>query len=148
MWPRFDSLTWLHMWVEFVGSLFCSERVLPGCSGSPPSLLKNLRLISFESIYRVPNLGTIFGFMCGLSLLVLYSSLRGFSPVAPVPPPSLLKNLRLISFESIYRVPNLGTIFGFMCGLSLLVLYSALRGFSPVAPVPPLPPQKPTFDFI
>ena len=35
-------------------------------------------------------------------------------------------------------IPGLGVI----SGLSLLVLYSALRGFSPVFPFP----QKPTFD--
>ena len=34
-----------------------------------------------------------------------------------------------------------------LCGLSLLVLYSALRGFSPGTPVFPSP-QKPTFDLI
>ena len=33
------------------------------------------------------------------------------------------------------------------CGLSLLVLYSAPRGFSPGTPVFPSP-QKPTFDLI
>ena len=38
-------------------------------------------------------------------------------------------------------IPRLGVI----CGLSLLVLYSAPRGFSPGTPVFPSP-QKPTFD--
>ena len=28
LWPGFDSQTWRHMWVEFVGSLLCSERFL------------------------------------------------------------------------------------------------------------------------
>ena len=27
VWPAFDSQTWSQMWVEFVGSLLCSERV-------------------------------------------------------------------------------------------------------------------------
>ena len=36
---------------------------------------------------------------------------------------------------------------GAICGLSLLVLYSAPRGFSPGNPVF-LSPQKPTFDLI
>ena len=36
---------------------------------------------------------------------------------------------------------------GVICGLSLLVLYSALRGFSPGTPVFPSH-QKPTFDLI
>ena len=40
-------------------------------------------------------------------------------------------------------IPALGVI----CGLSLLVLYSAPRGFSPGTPVFPSP-QKPTFDLI
>ena len=40
-------------------------------------------------------------------------------------------------------IPALGGI----CGLSLLVLYFAMRGFSPGTPVFPSH-QKPTFDFI
>ena len=40
-------------------------------------------------------------------------------------------------------IPELGVI----CGLTLLVLYSAPRGFSPGTPVFPSP-QKPTFDLI
>ena len=36
---------------------------------------------------------------------------------------------------------------GAICGLSLLVLYSAMRGFSPDTPVFPCH-QKPTFDLI
>ena len=36
---------------------------------------------------------------------------------------------------------------GVICGLSLLVLYSAPRGFSPGTPVFPSP-QKPTFELI
>ena len=36
---------------------------------------------------------------------------------------------------------------GVICGLSLLALYSAPRGFSPGTPVFPSP-QKPTFDLI
>ena len=36
---------------------------------------------------------------------------------------------------------------GVICGLSLLVLYSAPRGFSPGTPVFPSP-QKPIFDLI
>ena len=40
-------------------------------------------------------------------------------------------------------IPRLGVI----CGLSLLVLFSAPRGFSPGTPVFPSP-QKPTFDLI
>ena len=42
MWPRFDSLTRRHMWVEFVGSLLCTERFSPGTPVSP--LLKNQHL--------------------------------------------------------------------------------------------------------
>ena len=42
MWPRFDSSTWRHMWVEFVGSLLCIERFSPGTPVSP--LLKNQHL--------------------------------------------------------------------------------------------------------
>ena len=33
MWLGFDSQTRHHMWVEFVGSLLCSERFFPRYSG-------------------------------------------------------------------------------------------------------------------
>ena len=42
MWPAFDSRTRRHMWVEFVGSLLCTERFSPGTPVSP--LLKNQHL--------------------------------------------------------------------------------------------------------
>ena len=35
MWPGFDSQTRRHLWVDFVGSLHCSERFCPGYSGLP-----------------------------------------------------------------------------------------------------------------
>ena len=37
MWPGFDSQTRRHMWIEFDGSLLCSERFSPGYSGFPLS---------------------------------------------------------------------------------------------------------------
>ena len=43
--------------------------------------------------------------------------------------------------------PGSFSAFGVKCGLSLLVLYSAMRGFSPGNPVFPSH-QKPTFDLI
>ena len=43
MWPRFDSQTRRLMWVEFVGSLLCTERFSLGTPVSP--LLKNHDLI-------------------------------------------------------------------------------------------------------
>ena len=49
VWPGFDFQTRCHMWVEFVGSLFCSERFFPGYSGFPLSS-KNLHLIQFDLI--------------------------------------------------------------------------------------------------
>ena len=42
MWPGFDSLTRRHMWVEFVGSLLCTERFSPGTPVSP--LFKNQKI--------------------------------------------------------------------------------------------------------
>ena len=48
MWPGFDSRTRRHMWVEFVGSLLCTERFSPGTSVSP--LLKNQHLTFFTFI--------------------------------------------------------------------------------------------------
>ena len=39
MWPGFDSQIWRHMWVEFVGSLLCTETFSPGTPVS--HLLKN-----------------------------------------------------------------------------------------------------------
>ena len=35
MWPGFDSQTRRHMWVEFFGSLLCTERFFSGFSGFP-----------------------------------------------------------------------------------------------------------------
>ena len=43
--------------------------------------------------------------------------------------------------------PNLISAPGVICGLSLLVFYSAMRGFPPGTPVFPSH-QKPTFDLI
>ena len=43
MWPWFDSRIGRHnMWVEFVGSLLCSERFFPGYSGFPLSPITNI----------------------------------------------------------------------------------------------------------
>ena len=42
MWPGFDSRTRRHMWVEFAGSLLCTERFSPDTPVSP--LLKNQHL--------------------------------------------------------------------------------------------------------
>ena len=39
MWPRFDSWTRRHMWVEFVA---CSERFFSGYSGFPLSSKTNI----------------------------------------------------------------------------------------------------------
>ena len=53
--------------------------------------------------------------------------------------------VRALAFHQ--RVPGLIPGPDVICGLSLLVLYSAPRGFSPGTPVFPSP-QKPTFDLI
>ena len=37
MWPGFDCWPQCHIWVDFVGSLLCSERFFPGYSGFPLS---------------------------------------------------------------------------------------------------------------
>ena len=37
MLPGFDSQTQRHMWVEFVGSLLCTEKFSPGTPVSDPS---------------------------------------------------------------------------------------------------------------
>ena len=42
MWHGFDSQTRRHMWVEFVGSLLCTERFFSGCSGFPLSSKTNI----------------------------------------------------------------------------------------------------------
>ena len=44
MWPGSDSYTRRHMWVEFVGSLLCTERFSPGTPVFPSSKT-NLDLI-------------------------------------------------------------------------------------------------------
>ena len=51
--------------------------------------------------------------------------------------------VRALAFHQCVPGPIPGP--GVICGLSLLVLYSAPRGFSPGTPVFPSP-QKPTFD--
>ena len=59
MWPGFDSQIWRHMWVEFVGSLLCTERFSPGTSVSPlPQNQKfefDLIVLIVNLIYSVPN---------------------------------------------------------------------------------------------
>ena len=35
VWPGFDSQIWRHVWVEFVGSLLCTERFPPVTPVSP-----------------------------------------------------------------------------------------------------------------
>ena len=45
MWPGFDFRSRRHMWVEFVGSLLCSERFFPGYSGFPLSSKTTFDLI-------------------------------------------------------------------------------------------------------
>ena len=42
MWPGFHSQIWRQMWLEFVGSLLCTERFSFGTPVSP--LLKNQNL--------------------------------------------------------------------------------------------------------
>ena len=37
MWPGFDSQIRRHMWVNFVGSLLCTERFSTGSPGTPVS---------------------------------------------------------------------------------------------------------------
>ena len=71
VWPRFDSRTWRHMWVEFVvGSRPCSERFFSGYSGFPLSSKTNipkfqlskahfnwsLPLLCVPHHYKVPSL--------------------------------------------------------------------------------------------
>ena len=48
LWLGSDYQTWRHMWVEFVGSLLCFERVFSGYSSFP--LLKNQPTILYELI--------------------------------------------------------------------------------------------------
>ena len=49
VWPRFDSWTLHHMWVEFVvGSLLCSERVFSRDSGFPLSSKTNVFKCLFD----------------------------------------------------------------------------------------------------
>ena len=42
MWPGADFRTRCHMWIEFVGSLFCHERFFPWYSGFPLSSKTNI----------------------------------------------------------------------------------------------------------
>ena len=42
LWPGFDFCTRRHMWIEFVGSVLCSERFFPGYSSFPLSSKTNI----------------------------------------------------------------------------------------------------------
>ena len=57
MWPGFDSKIQRQMWIEFVGSLLCTERFSLGTPVSP--LLKNqkfdLIVLIVNLSYSVPN---------------------------------------------------------------------------------------------
>ena len=59
MWPGFDSQIRRQMWVEFVGSLLCTERFSPGTPISPllkkPKFEFDLILLIDNLIYSVPN---------------------------------------------------------------------------------------------
>ena len=79
------------MWVEFVGSLLCSERFFPGYSG-----------------FHQCGPGSIPGSdaICGLSLLVLYSAPRDFSPGSPVFPSHQKLTFDLICVDLISCLPN------------------------------------------
>ena len=59
MWPGFDSQIWRQMWVEFVGSLLCTERFSPGTPVSPllkkPKFEFDLIVLIVNLIYGVPN---------------------------------------------------------------------------------------------
>ena len=55
--PGFDSSTWFHMWVEFVGSLLCTKRFSPGTRfplSSKTNIWLDLHWLSI-SLYSVPN---------------------------------------------------------------------------------------------
>ena len=55
MWPRFDSWTRRHMWIEFVvGSCVCSERFFFGYSGFPPPQKPDTFQFQFD-LESVPN---------------------------------------------------------------------------------------------
>ena len=55
MWPRLDSQTLHHMWVEFVvGSHPCSERFFSGYSGFPLATKTNISKFQFN-LDSVPN---------------------------------------------------------------------------------------------
>ena len=54
MWPGFDSQTRRHMWVEFVGTLVCTERFSPGTPVFPSAEKPIFDLTLFNSV-SVPN---------------------------------------------------------------------------------------------
>ena len=58
MWPGFDFPIRRHMWVEFVGSLLCTERFSPGTLVSPPQkpAFNGLDLCELLiSLHSIPN---------------------------------------------------------------------------------------------
>ena len=55
--PELDSQTRRHMWVEFLGSLLCSDRVFSGYSGFPSAKKNNLWFD--KSWYRIADYVTV-----------------------------------------------------------------------------------------
>ena len=62
MWPRFNFQTRRHMWVEFVGSLLCTEMFSSGTPVSP--LLKNLWGAKSAKIIVILLLGITLLLLC------------------------------------------------------------------------------------
>ena len=76
---------------------------------------------------------------------VFIATSRNTSGGSPKPGGRVGLVMRAIAFHQCG--PGSISALGVICGLSLLVLYSAIRGFSPGTPVFPSH-QKPTFDLI
>ena len=72
MWPGFYSQIRRHMWVEFVGSLLCTERFSPSTLVSP--LLKNQHLTWFVLIVN-------FSLQCPQLVLLSARSTRHLSKI-------------------------------------------------------------------
>ena len=66
--PGFDSQTWHHMWVEFVGSLLRSQRFLSGYWGFPSPQKPTFDLICINLMISVTlspvNAPVIIGCLC------------------------------------------------------------------------------------
>ena len=144
MWPGFDSQTWRHMWVEFVGSLLCTERFSPDSPVSP--LLKNRHLtwftfsVNFRHLNKVPFLFKIPDIYFSSPVLFIQLTFHSLAPLGYIlfkdPPKrhlrfNLWRHCRLIKHSTV----STREIYAFLLPPEILPKYSekTLRTKTPLS---------------